>query len=270
MTTVDNEDQELLAILARLESIKPYETLTTTDSKGWEVQSGSPLAGDDRKAHPYGVSHLAWHALTVASDHLTCLRRTLIGDGDPGAHIQVTLHIFAQATLLRAAFENSCRAVWLLAPEKRLTRITRRLSLQAESITHSDRITDRLKLTPARPTAQRVQKLESAAIAAGIARFDLKKQLKFTGFKSVVRAAGDSIPGMGADQAEVVWSACSSLAHGDLHSMSFLDREVVSRHNNVALTRLSNDTTTLLWATSVSAQMLEHAVKLYEMRRTAP
>ncbi|WP_406175270.1 hypothetical protein [Streptomyces sp. NBC_00996] len=216
MTINTDEQQYRRAILTQLENIKPHEALTSTPSSAWDVQSGSPLAGDDAKTNPYQVSHLAWQALTVACDHVNCLRRSLIGD-QQGDHITVTMHIYAQATLLRGAFENSARAVWLLAPRKRLTRITRRLALQRDSNKHSDRMHQLLGTTPSRTTTEREKQIRDLAVSAGICPSDVKKELTF-GYKTMVQTAGDHLVGMGADQAEAVWSACSALAHGDVHS----------------------------------------------------
>ncbi|MFJ9345476.1 hypothetical protein [Streptomyces sp. NPDC101237] len=70
MTTTTEEDQYLRRILALLDSARPYENLTQSDSKQWQVQPGSALAGDDANADPYHASHNAWTALTVAVDHL--------------------------------------------------------------------------------------------------------------------------------------------------------------------------------------------------------
>ncbi|MEU3536799.1 hypothetical protein AB0E70_35280 [Streptomyces murinus] len=268
MTIGTDEQQYLRVILTRLESVKPYEALTTSPSSAWDVQPGSALGGDDAKTKPYQVSHLAWQALTVASDHLHCLRLSLIGD-QQGDEITVTMHPYAQATLLRAAFENGARAVWLLAPGKRLTRIQRRLALQADNNTHSDRMHHLLGQTPSRTTADRTKQIRDLAIGAGISASDVKKELVF-GYKKMVRTAGDHLAGVGADQAEAVWSACSALAHGDIHSMGFLEREVLGMAGNVALTRLSTDSKILLWITTVTVQMIEYGFQLYKQRTTPP
>ncbi|MGI5133875.1 hypothetical protein [Streptomyces sp. CA-106110] len=251
-----------------LEKTKPYEALTAAPSSAWDVQPRSPLAGDDAKTNPYQVSHLAQQAITVAADHLHCLRRSLIGD-QQGDEITVTLHTYAQATLLRAAFENGARAVWLLAPGKRLTRIKRRLALQADNDKHMGRMHDLLGLTPNRPKNERDKQIRDLAIAAGILASDVKRELVFN-YKTMVKTAGEHLAGMGADQAEAAWSACSALAHGDIHSMGFLEREIVGQVGNIALTRFSTDYRTMVWVTTLTASMVEHAVQLYKERATAP
>ncbi|MFJ5260939.1 hypothetical protein ACIQAC_10810 [Streptomyces sp. NPDC088387] len=268
MTTSTDEQQYLQAILTQLEKTKPYEALTSTHSSAWDVQVGSALAGDDAKTNPYQVSHLAWQALTVASDHLNALRRSLIGD-QQGDHITVTMHPYAQATLLRGAFENSARSVWLLAPGKRLTRIKRRLALQADNDKHSDRMHELLGTTPPRPTAERAKQIRDLAVGAGIPQSDVKKELAF-GYTKMVQTAGEHLAGMGKAQAEAVWSACSALAHGDVHSMGFLEKEIVGQVGNVALTRLSTDSKIMVWVTTRTVQMVEYGFQLYKERVTPP
>ncbi|MGW3103099.1 hypothetical protein [Streptomyces sp. NPDC001100] len=268
MTTSTNEQQYLQAILTQLERMKPYEALTSTRSSAWDVQASSALAGDDAKTNPYQVSHLAWQALTVASDHLNALRRSLVGD-QQGDHITVTMHPYAQATLLRGAFENGARSVWLLAPGKRLTRIKRRLALQADNEKHSDRVHELLGTTPPRTTAERAKQIRDLAVGAGIPQSDVKKELAF-GYTKMVQTAGEHLAGMGKDQAEAVWSACSALAHGDVHSMGFLEKETVGQVGNVALTRLSTDSKIMVWVTTRTVQMVEYGFQLYKERVTPP
>ncbi|MET9664980.1 hypothetical protein ABZY19_06365 [Streptomyces sp. NPDC006475] len=94
------------------------------------MAAGSALAGDDAKTDPYQVSHNAWSALCVAADHLHCFCSTLVGDMGSN-EIAITLHTHGQYSLLRGAFENRARVVWILGPRQRLVRVQRRLSLQA-------------------------------------------------------------------------------------------------------------------------------------------
>ncbi|MDX3209114.1 hypothetical protein [Streptomyces scabiei] len=271
MSLTSQEDQALKAMLSLLESMKSFEVMTTTDSKAWEVSPGSSLAIDDAKINPYHLSHLAWQALGVGVDHLQCLRSTLIGDQhDVSNHTSVTvvLHIYAQATLLRAAFENACRAVWLLAPTNRLVRLQRRLSLQNDSNRHSDRMHQLVGATPPRTSEARKKEITDLAVAAGTAPSDAKKALTFVGFQKVVQDAGPRL-GVEADQAEAIWSMCSALAHGDVHNLSFLDRQVVGTQGNVNLAKLTSNTDVLLRATELSVRMLRHGFALYEKAAAA-
>ncbi|WP_327256556.1 hypothetical protein [Streptomyces sp. NBC_01244] len=170
---------------------------------------------------------------------------------------------------MRGAFENSARAVWLLAPGKRLTRIQRRLAVQADNNTYSDRMHQLLGTPPTRTTVDRAKEITDLAVAAGIPQSDVKRELSF-GYKKMVRTAGEHLPGVGADEAEAVWSACSALAHGDVHSMGFLEREIVAQVGNVALTKLSTDSKIMVWVTTRAVQMAAYGFQLYKERTTAP
>ncbi|MEU3287038.1 hypothetical protein [Streptomyces longwoodensis] len=268
MSFSPKEDPIVRSMLVLLESMKRYEAVVTADSKAWEVAAGSSLATDDAKTHPYCLSHLAWQALGVGVDHLQCLRSTLVGDQHQAIDhrsVSVVLHTYAQATLLRAALENACRAVWLLASSNRLLRIQRRLSLQADSNLHSDRMHQLLGLTPPRTPEVRHREITDLAVAAGTPPSEVKKALKFVGFKNVVKEAGKSL-GDGAEHVEAMWSTCSALAHGDVHNLSFLDRQIVATKGDVALTRLSGDAGVLWRATDLSVRMLHHGFELYAKR----
>jgi hypothetical protein len=134
-----DEQQDLRRLLGLLERTKPWEDLTGNPSDAWQAQAGSALAGDDAKTDPYQVSHAAWHALTVAVDHLHCLRNSLVADSDGDdlsmrIHTQPTTH--GQSSLVRGAIENGARAVWLLGPTTRLIRVKRRLALGAMEMRH--------------------------------------------------------------------------------------------------------------------------------------
>lgn len=90
----------------------------------------SPLRGDDDRAHPYEVSHAAWHSLSHAVDHLSCLR-ALLGDAK-------VVHMYAPFSLVRSALENACAAVWMLQPPRRADRLVRRLRFAVtDSVTAS-------------------------------------------------------------------------------------------------------------------------------------
>ncbi|MEV0979958.1 hypothetical protein [Streptomyces sp. NPDC049915] len=126
-----------------------------------------------------------------------------------------------------------------------------------------------LGVTPPRASDVRKKEVENLAKAAGTAPSDVKKALKFVGFKNVVRDAGESL-GVGAERAEAIWSTCSAIAHGDVHNLSFLAREIVGTQGNVNLAKLTGDTNVLLWATDLSVRMLRHGFALYEQAAAKP
>jgi hypothetical protein len=92
----------------------------------------SPLRGDDDRAHPYELSHAAWHSLSHAVDHLGCLC-ALVQDAR-------TVHMFAPYTLVRAVLENACAAVWMLQSSRRSDRLARRLQFAVTDIRNGEQV----------------------------------------------------------------------------------------------------------------------------------
>lgn len=130
--------------------------------------------------------------------------------------MSVTLHTHGQYSLLRGAFENSARAVWMLGPASRLVRVQRRLCLQAGEHKNSDRMRRLLQQEPKRPLDTRMQQLTDLVVEAGTDAVNAKRALKPVAYSEIVREAGALMP-MGAVEAAAVWSSCSSLAHGDIY-----------------------------------------------------
>lgn len=267
MTTATEEDQYLRRILALLDSARPYESLTQSNSKQWNVQPGSALAGDDAKTDPYQLSHNAWNALSVAVDHLHCFRSTFAGDPQDNS-VSITLHTHGQYSLLRGAFENSARAVWMLGPAQRLVRVQRRLCMQAGEHKNSDRMRALIQQQPKRPLDVRMQQLTDLVVRAGTDPDEAKKALKPAPYSEIVREAGALTP-MGAGEAEVVWSSCSSLAHGDIYgTLSILERTVVDTRARVNLTQITSSPKVLFWATDRTVAMMRRGFDLFEERST--
>ncbi|MBX9420849.1 hypothetical protein [Streptomyces lateritius] len=173
----DKEEQYLCQLLTLLKSTRRLETYTQDDSGQWQVQPGSALAGDDAKSHPHEVSHSAWHALTVAVDHLQCLRSSILAE-QSATQATALIHTHAQASLVRGAFENSARAVWLLGPANRLQRLTRGLSLQAKEIAQSHRVRQIAKSPGVKTKDDRLQVITDLLVAAGASPEEARKALK--------------------------------------------------------------------------------------------
>ena len=268
MSSQAEDDHYYRMILERLEAAKGYEEAAEGDSRPWDVEPCSALAGDDRKADPYHVSHMAWQSLTVAVDHLHCFRESLVQEVED--KLSLTLYSYSQYSLMRGALENSARAAWLLGPSSRAVRIERRLALQASDHRASDRLRELLGATPPRPLPVRMRQLVLLAVNAGISVDDGSTEKRLRGgaqTTEIVKAAGGII-GMGGNEAQAVWSACSSLAHGDLHStLSILDREITESDATTALLRVTSSPKVLYWVTDRSVRMTEMAFKLYDDRR---
>ena len=259
------EQDDLQALLRLLERLGPLEELTSNPSNAWRVQAGSALAGDDAKTSPYQLSHAAWHALTVAVDHLHCLRNSLVGELRDD-HLSIRIHTHAQSSLVRGAIENGARAVWLLGPAARLTRVKRRLSLEAMGVRHSYRLRELVKAPASRTQDQREKQLRDLAAAAGIPGSEVKGALRSPQYSDIVREAG-SLTVLGADIADVIWSGCSSIAHGDLSgTLGMLDKEIIARDRGVAYARVTGSIGGLYWTTAGAVRVIEHGFNLYAQR----
>jgi hypothetical protein len=262
-----DEERELRLLLSWLDRADRWQSLTDADRSDWRVQPGSALAGDDFRTHPFPVSQAAWHALSVAVDHLGCVRSSLIESRD-GDQVSTLIHTYAQFSLIRAAVENSARAVWLLGPRSRQTRMSRRLALQAKENKSSDRIRELVNQPASQTKEARLQRLADLLIAAGMPASETKAALRAPTYKEIVRGAGDFTT-LEADLTEIVWSGCSALSHGDTYgALSIVDREIVAREKDVALVRFTGSIRNLFWCTVASVIMIEHGFQLYKIRGT--
>lgn len=231
------------------------------------MQPGSALAGDDTKTDPYQLSHSVRHALTVAVDHLHCLRSSLVTEST-GKHKSVSIHSHAQSSLIRGAIENGARAVWMIAPTSRLERVKRRLALQAAEVKRSERLREVVKKPAARPMEERLRKLTDLVVAAGVPAGEAKAALKAPQYTEIVRGAGDHTA-LGADLVDVIWSGCSSLAHGDLSgTLGLLEKEILGREKGVALAQVTGSISNLYWTTVGAVAVINHGFYLYEQRAT--
>jgi hypothetical protein len=206
-----DEQADLAELIKLLGRAVAWQERTGSDPDASAIDPGSALAGDDRRTDPHQVSHAAWHALTIAVDHLHCLQTAVNGcqAHDPGA---VRLHIYAPFTLLRAGFENAATAVWLLSPAQRKERILRRLRLGAANVRHADAMGSLVGSPPKRTVDERLVELRRVAATCGVPERDAVKK---PGHEEVVRAAGEATA-LGGDLAVVLWKGCSGLAHGDV------------------------------------------------------
>lgn len=235
--TPELDEQEYLVRLLHLaeRQVQRHRDLEA-NPRAWEIQPGSPLAGDESRSHPYQVGHGAWHALTVALDHLMCLHSSLCRDNDDPSgrderdgSREVLIHTHAQFTLIRAGLENAARAVWLLRPRDRATRITRRLAMQRNETVQSYKMRKLLSDPGQRTEEAALRELNTLLAAAlGITEDEAEQKLKRypASYKAMVRDAAPEAE-LPADAAELLWSAGSAIAHGDTHgTLSVLDKQV--------------------------------------------
>ncbi|MFE0130636.1 hypothetical protein ACFWY6_03425 [Streptomyces sp. NPDC059037] len=81
-----------------------------------------------------------------------------------------------------------------------------------------------------------------------------------------MREAG-ALTARGADQAEVIWSGCSALAHGDTYgTLGSLEHTVVEKQGQLPLVRFTGSTQFLRQATGRSVAMMQRGFTLFQER----
>jgi hypothetical protein len=184
-------------------------------------------------------------ATTTAVDHLHAMRMSLTGAGPD----RIDLHAHAPFTLLRAALENTCTALWIAGAPSRGERILRRLRLHAKSLKHYEQMLKAQGVDCAAEVAGRRDRLQQVADTNGISAATLNTQLQPT---EILKTVGRQLCDEPDDQTLVwqLWSLCSAFAHGDWWVMPLLDNEFlgpvspgVSRVHQTASTQLILDTT---------------------------
>ena len=171
-----------------------------------------------------------------------------------------SLHTFALFTLNRAAIEGATVAVWLLAPRGRDERIRRRLVLATQNARDVDGVLTTMgetsslndQLDEIRKVAARRPDLDPNGIAGSP-----------PGMERIIKEAGDAI-GLGSEAVVTSWKACSGITHNRQRaSLSFLDREELTRIANVRNLRLTASFKNVLAMTAVSDALSTEARRLF-------
>jgi hypothetical protein len=232
----------------------------TTAHAAINVHSGSALAGDDEWTKPYHLSHVAWHALSNAVDHLHMLHTSIAVAG--------TLHRSAPFTLIRVGVENAATAIWLTQPAQRSDRVLRRLQLHAANVKASDKALQKLGRPSSRPLEDRLQQIKDIAAARGLLPADAVKRPDALGDR--VQEAAGAID-FGAELGAFMWQAGSAFAHGDLWTtLGLLEREElvgdVDGDGDVVRLLMTAPVEVVATMTRAAMAFLNHGFALYERR----
>ena len=220
-----------------------------------DIEVGSPLYDDDAATTPLHLSHAAWTAVTIATDHLIAYRALIVKaqQTQPWAH----------HTLLRAAIENAATAVWLVAPAQRSDRVERRLRLATTDIAESAAAQKlhHLRAPSGRTAVQRQNQVANLARRAG-----LGGTMKWRGYAPVIREAAGGAH-MPPDTLELAWRLGSGLAHGrswaSIGLLKGVDHSapgdpVRNLEMSASLEQLNMFAMTALSLTSVARRFFEH------------
>lgn len=201
---MDDEDGKHLAETLRvLNEAGAWAARINADASRVRPAPRSSLRGDDDRTAPYQLSHAVWHSLSNAVDHLSCLR-VLLGDAK-------IIHMYAPFTLVRAALENACAAVWLLQPPRRKLRLARRLRLAIGDIRNGEQARQLTGQLGPRTEQERLDQIRDIASRAGLDAAAVRSKATYTEIVTAVDGTGPA-----NSTIEVCWKVCSGYAHGDL------------------------------------------------------
>jgi len=258
---MDEQDTTHLAeILSVLSQVEAWSARIGARPDGPHPAPRSPLCGDDRKAHPYEVSHSAWLFLSHSVDHLASLL-ALLG-------IAGFVSMYAPFTLVRGALENACAAMWLLQPDAQDDRLERRLRLAADDIRNGEQMKELLRQTGPRSEQERMDQVREIARSAGLG---VARATKKASYYEIVRAADQSHSAGG--RAVATWKLCSGYAHGDLWPTLGASRRTemaVGPVEGVGAFMIEADLRLLLSVTALAVDLTRRGWQLYDQRCQAP
>ena len=120
------------------------------------------------------------------------------------------IHMYAPFTLLRAALENACTAVWLLDPASRAKRLSRHPRKVIGDIDNEEQVRKLAGQRGPRSEAERIAAIKAIARAAGFDEVALKTRPSYS---EIARIVSELVPANGI--IEAMWRLCSGYAHGD-------------------------------------------------------
>lgn len=174
------------------------------------------------------------------------------------------MHMYAPYSLARAALENACAAVWLLAPEDRAERILRRMRFAAQDIRGGEDAKSLVGATGPRSKAERLDEVRAMARRRGI---NEKAAVQRVGYGEIVELAGDTQPG-GTLPFVFTWRMCSAIAHGDFWAtINVVSREEIpGAPPGLADLRITANVETLFFAVFFAVEMTDAGWRLYDER----
>jgi hypothetical protein len=207
-----DEDRLLRALGEALGVVAEWQGLAASPAGPPQPEDGSDPAADDRRTHPYQVSHAAWQAFLAAVSHLGCLRDSLFERDGPGK-VTARIHTHGQFSLVRGALENASRVIWLLEPGDGDERVLRRLRLEWAEAAAQEQVRE-IVGQPGRPMVDRFDELSAMARPAGFDPAAIRRKPRYA---MIVKAAGAVLPS-GSAMSVLIWRTCSALAHGDVRA----------------------------------------------------
>jgi hypothetical protein len=256
-----DEDKQLRLLGDALLIVREWENLTGRPDSSQPVP-GSELAEDDRRTHPYQVSHAVRAAMMAAVDHLGCLRDSLF-EWSGSDRVTARIHIYGQFALVRGALENASRAVWMLELDDRDERILRRLQLEWSEVRAQEQVRDAIG-PPGRSMPDQLDDLTVLIQPTGIDPDEIRSGASYA---TMVKAAGAHLAADGSRQV-VIWRMCSALSHGDFRgTLGYTDRQVLAEISpGVALAKVTGSVPLLTAGSLDAIDTMKVALRLYGRR----
>lgn len=223
------------------------------------VLAGSSLAGDDRAASPYQVSHVIGLCLTAGVDHLHAAK-VLVVDNQ-------VIHIAAPASLARGALETLAAAYWVLAPTQRNDRVERALRWHAKNMRDAETAVGELQLAGHPPLESKLVKLDAVAARRQINPRTVRGGYSSTETVKYCEAEAPNLP-LGV---VLPWRICSGFAHGRPWAyLGVSDQRVTDTSEpDVVGVQLTSSASKALYPTLAGVHLLERLLQLYQQRSGA-
>ena len=166
------------------------------------VEARSSLAGDDKAAAPYQVSHVVRMCLTAGTDHLHAAKTLIVDQG--------IVHVAAPSSLARGALETFATAFWILHPAQRDERVTRSLRWHVKNMQDAEDAVQGRGWTGYVPLKE---KLESLDVVSDRRSLDLSVIHRGYTSTATVKYAELNLPDLPLGVV-LPWRLCSAFAHG--------------------------------------------------------
>lgn len=202
-----NDDAQLEALIRS--TFSTLDDWHTALRELYTPPAGSVLATDDDDWAPHRLSQVAVGALGSARDHLEAVR----------VHFDAKAFFpYAQSTLVRSALIAAAEAVWVLAPEDRVTRLGRARCVAEYSLDQHRKYLNVLRSLPDTPhentelvtgfVTERLGQLREVRVAAGEG-FELNTT-------SMIAEAAEAtfVDKKLVAEIDAVWRRASGAAHG--------------------------------------------------------
>jgi hypothetical protein len=263
-----DEEQQLRTLGQALEIVPGWVTLTS--SPPLRLVAGSDLAYDDRRAHPYQVSHAVWAAMFAGVSHLAVLRDSLFHATGPD-RVEARIHTHGQFSLVRGALENASRAIWMLESDDADERLLRRLRLEWAESSAQAQVRELMGAPPGRSKDDRLKQLTDLLPPETTDQDQINAKQKAikkrSDYGTIVEAAGSRLSS-GSSMQLFLWKTCSALAHGDFRgTLGYTEREVLPGPTpGIAMAQITGSVSLFTYGSLVAIETMEVALKFYGKR----